>query len=470
MPELKLTLIMGDKVSENTDYRDALAINMTAVPRAILNAQGYMRCYPGITKRADVPGLDRGAFYNDRFGEHYRVSGTKLIEVDAADVVTELGTIPGLSQASMTYSFSTQMVVADGRAFLYSPTGGFAEITDIDLGTPLDVVWINGYYFFTDGENIYHTDITDETSIDPLKFATAEFMPDISLAVAKTPDNKVMVFGRYSIEYFVDAATEDFAFTRLETRAQKIGIVATHAKAEANGTHYIVGSRRDESLGVHAIGTGSSKKVSTREVDKILAQYTEAELADIRMECRTEDDISLIIIHLPNECLCFNVTVAGAFGLMPAWSLLQTGYEAGARCYRGINAVYDQNTGTWCCGDKYTNVIGCVDNTVFTQYDEQQEWYMFTPFVNMETLSINELEIETIPGFTDTDDAKVAVATTYDGINYSMEEWVMYGDPLAYNQRFKLYRLGYVDDWIGFRFRSVTKSKMAFAGITLDYG
>ena len=57
------------------------------------------------------------------------------------------------------------------------------RVTDSDLGDPIDGVWVDSYYFLTDGEYIYHTDITDETSIDPLKYATAEFMPDPSLGL-----------------------------------------------------------------------------------------------------------------------------------------------------------------------------------------------------------------------------------------------------------------------------------------------
>ena len=100
--------------------------------------------------------------------------------------------------------------------FLYDPVGGFREVVDADLGSPIDGVWIDGYYFLTDGQYIYHTDLTDEAAIDPLKFATAEFMPDLSLGVAKTQDNKVIVFGRYTIEYFTNAATPNFAFSRIK--------------------------------------------------------------------------------------------------------------------------------------------------------------------------------------------------------------------------------------------------------------
>ena len=465
----KFTLLRGDRVDGNTDYRDALPVNMYAVKKPILGADGYMICYPGLTQHATGKGVDRGGFFNDRFDKQYRVSGTKLIEINSAGAVTELGTVPGTSQAAMDYSFNTQCVVADGKMFLYDSTNGFVEVTDPDLGSPLDVVWTNGRYFLTDGEYIYHTDLNDEAAIDPLKFATAEFMPDDSVGVAKTSDNKVVVFGRYTIEYFVDAANDNFAYTRVESRAQKIGIVATHAKCEHAGNFYIVGGRREESLGVYLVGVGQSVKVSSREVDKVLAGYNESELADIRVECRTEDDTTFILIHLPNECLCFNASIAESTGVDLAWFYLRTGYEGEVK-HRAINGVFDSNIGKWVYGDKVDTCIGVLDNTVFTQYGEQQEWYLYTPLVNLETMSVDEISIETIPGHTTTEDAKVAVSITNDGYIFGNEEWVMYGDPLDYNKRFSLYRLGYVDDWVGFRMRAVTKSRMAFGLMTLIYG
>jgi len=236
MSEIALPLIKGDKVDTNVDYRDALPVNMYAVQREILGAKGYMLCFPGLTQVATAIGVDRGAVFNDRFTKHYRVSGGQLVDVDAAGVVTSLGAISGSAQCAMPFSFNTQCVITDGNMYLYDATSGFRQVTDPELGSPLDATWVNGYYFLTDGEYIYHTDISNEESIDPLKFATAEFMPDKSLAVGKTTDNKVIVFGRHSIEYFVDSANANFAFSRIETRAQKIGVVATHAKCEAGGT------------------------------------------------------------------------------------------------------------------------------------------------------------------------------------------------------------------------------------------
>jgi len=328
MPIMPVTLIKGDSHGSDVDYRDNLSINMYAVNREILGAQGYMIVYPGLTSLGTGLGIDRGGVYNERLNNHYRVSGTNLISVSSTGTRANLGTISGTKQAAMPYSFTSQAIIVDSKMWLYIPLpiSVLVEVTDADLGDPIDGVWIDGYYFLTDGEYIYHTDISSEGAIDPLKFATAEFMPDKSLGLLKTSDNKVAVFGRYTIEYFADIAQANFAFTRIESRAQKVGIVATHAKCELSGNFYITGGPKEGGVGAYKIQAGSSQKISTREVDKIIGGYTEPELADIRMETRFHNDITLILIHLPDHVLCFNESIAKTNGLVDAWSLLKSDY------------------------------------------------------------------------------------------------------------------------------------------------
>lgn len=468
MPEAQIPIIKGDKIGSETDYRDALLTNMYAVKRNVLGAQGYILSYPGLTLKGTGSGVDRGANYNERFTDQYRVSGQKLISVDENGTTTELGDIPGELQAAMPYSFNTQCIIANKRMFLYSTASGFSEVTDPDLGDPIDGIWINGYYFLTDGDFLYHTDITDESSIDPLKFATAEFMPDPSLGLAKTQDNKVMVFGRYSLEYFVDKAQENFSFARVETRAQKIGIVATHAKCESGGKWYITGGRKDEDVGVHIVGLGDSQKISSREIDKIISQYTEPELANMRMESRTESNVVFVLVHLPNETLCFNESVATSFGLDSAWSILKTD-TSGDNTYRAINGVFDARTAAWIYGDKINTNIGLLDSDVSTHYGSIVEALWHTPFLKLETSSLDQIELETIPGFTTTKDATVAFSITYDGLTYGSEWWELYGLPQKYGQRFIVRRLGYVGDWAGLKFRTASRSRMAFSSLKVTY-
>jgi hypothetical protein len=474
MPELPVTLIKGDKLSIETDYRDLLPVNMYAIKREILGAEGYLIQYPGMDQIAAGSGRDRGAVYNERFNNQYRVSGTDLVSISTGYDITVLGTIPGDKQVKLQdfYSFNTQGIIAEGKFFLYDPIDGFREVTDPDLGSPIDGVWIDGYYFMTDGEYLFHTDINDEESIDALKFATAEFMPDPSIGVAKTQDNKVLVFGRYSLEYFINDATEDFAFRRIDSRAQKIGIVATHAKCESKSNYYITGSRKNEALGVYSIGVGSAQKVSNREIDKILAKYKEYELADIRMESREENNITFVLVHLPNEVLCFNEKLATELGLEVSWSLLKYDVQ-GNIPYRSINGIFDPRRSEWIYGDKRTNVLGKLNNSRSTQYGDMVEWILYTPLVRLETFSINSFEIATIPGQTpyseDQQDVTVAISLTYNGVTYGSEYWNLYGTPYNYNTRFLVRRLGYVNEWVGFKLRGASTLRVAFGLFRLDY-
>jgi len=469
MSEAKVTLIKGDKISVETDYRDALPQNMYAIERTVLGATGYMRQYSGLVKLTDGVGADRGGVYNERFAEHYRISGEKFISVSANGVVTEIGDVPGVSQARLKdfYSFNTQGVIANNRFFLYSPLAGLNEVIDPDFVKAIDGVWIDGYYVMTDGEYLFHTEIADETAINPLDYATAEFMPDPSLGLSKTQDDKLMVWGRYSLEYFVNIANDNFAFTRLGARAQKIGIVATHAKCEMQGSFYITGGFRDSEVSIYTITLGKTTRIATKEIDKILSKYKESELSNMRMESLTENGTSFSLIHLPEETLCFNATIAFKFGFEVAWSILKSGVVKESN-YRAINGVFDARSVNWVYGDKRSGVIGILDE-VSTHYGEVAEWILYTPFINLETKSIDKIELETIPGHTEEIEAKLSFSMTHDGLTYSAEHWALYGEPGEYGQRYIRRRLGYCRNWVGFKFRGASTSKMAFAAMKITY-
>ena len=469
MPSAILNLIKGDKAGSETDYRDALSVNMHTVVKPIFGVDGYMQQSYGLRKYADGAGVGRGGVYNDRFGEMYRVSGTELESISADGTVTKLGAISGGDLVSMPYSFNTQGIVANGRFYLYDASNGFREVTDPELGNPIDAVWVDGYYFFTDGEFIYHTDITDESSIDPLKFATAEFQPDETLGVAKTQDNKVMVFGRYSIEYFANAATDDFAFQRLPTRAIKVGIVGPHCKAEMGGKWYILGNRKEEAVGVHIVTVGQSQHVSSREVEKVINEYTDSELRQAKIEAYEQENQTYVVVHLPNHVLQFNEGVASKGGIDAAWTILATG-ERSERPWRAWHLAYDPRLARWTVGDKEAPIVGTIERDEALQYGEMAEWYLFTPYTDIETASIDEVSIETVPGFTTEKDATVFLSMTYQGVTWGKEWTLQYGLPGAYSNRFIARRLGYVSDTFALRMRGVTRSRVAFSRAVIKYG
>ncbi len=458
---MQATFIKGDKHGSETDYRDYLPENTSGILRPVFNAQGYMLMQPGLTQYATGSGVDRGGIWNERFSKHLRVSGNSIIEVSSEGVVTTIGTISGSDTVSLPYSFNTQAIIASGRMYLYD-NATLTEVTDSDLGNPIDGVWVNGVYFLTDGEFIYHTDTSSESAIDPLKFATAEFMPDKSLGLAKTSDNKVAVFGRYTTEYFVDVAQDNFSFRRVDSRAHKIGIVGTHCKAEMMNKFFIMGGRKEEAVGIHTVAVGSIAKISSREVDKILKGYSEEELSSSVLEARVEDNYHYLIVHLPNRTLLYNANLGEAIGSEYSWSILKTD-TTGLSKWRAIHGVYDPRRSEWVYGDRIDSRIGYLDNTVSTHYDEIVEGSIATPLIKLESDSIDEIEIETIPGHTAFSDAKVFLSVTYDGVLYSKEITIPYGLPSNYSQNFIAYALGYVNDWFSIKLRFSSRSRMAFS-------
>lgn len=466
---IPLQLLKGDKVDDKTDYRDALPVNVSGVVRPILGASGYMLQQPGLTQYSTGSGIDRGGVWNERLGLHFRVSGTDLITVAEDGTVAVLGTIPGTGTASLPYSFNTQAVISDGRYFLYDPTNGFREVTGAAVGDPFDGVWVDGYYFFTDGEFIYHTDLNDEEVIDPLKFATSEFSPDPSLAVGLTTDNKVIVFNRYTTEYFVNQATANFAFQRLSSRSVKVGVVGPHAKCEVAGNWFVIGNEKGADVSVFQIGVGSATEIASREVIKLINQYDEDELFTAVLEERTYEEIKYLIVHLPNETLLFNFQIAAMAGKDQAWSILKTDV-AGDVTWRAKFGVFDPRRAQWVYGDKEDATIGYLDSSSALHYGEIAECIMYTPFVYLEDMSIDEMEIETIPGFTADSDATVFVSMTYNGVTWGLEYTMQYGLPGAYNQRFVARRFGYVRNWFAFKFRWASRSRMAFGLGKIHYG
>jgi len=470
VPEnVPINLLKGDKVGTETDYRDALPVNMSGVSRPMYGSKGYMLLQPGLAEYGVGAGVDRGALWNERLNEHFRVSGDKLVKVSASGVSTSVGTISGLKTASLPYSFNTQAIITDGKMWLYSPAAGLVETVDPNLGNPIDGVFIDGYYFLTDGEYIYHTDLANEASIDPLKYATNEFSPDPTLGVEKTVDNKAMVFDRYSINYFVNRANQNFAFTRSSGRTIKAGIVGTHCKAEMSGAWYIMGGRKEEAVSIHVLGVGSYTKVASREVDKIIGAYNEAELTDSIIEARVEDDISYLIVHLPNETLLFNENIAKEAGADAAWTIIKSDV-LGNKQWRGIHGVFEPRLGKWVYGDKRSNKLAILDETTALHFGEMSEWELYTPLIHLDGASIDKLEIETVPGFTVDNDATVFVSMTFDGHAYGTESTVEYGLPGEYRKRFIKRRLGYVPDFVGLKLRGASRSRMAFGRAILDYG
>lgn len=478
MPRADLTFIRGDRKSR-LDYRDNLPVNMYAVKRDINGDDGYMLSHDGLTEFADVSGLGRGGTYNERFAEHYRVSGNAFESVSVTGDVGFLGNVAGQSTASFANSFNTQCVVSGGKAYLYD-TVSLKQIVDVNIGAPIDVTWFRGIYVFTDGASLYHTNISDEFTIAPLAYSSSEFAADPIKAVKRNDQNQIVAFNRYSVEYFTFNPNVPAGGSVLQVvngKSTKIGIVGTHCVTELDGNFYILGGRKEEAPTISAFSGGQSVPVATREINKLINQYSEAELANVVLESRKEDGDLFLIVHLPNETLLYNLTIAKVVGNDFAWSYIKTGVEEDEE-WRGKHGVFDPRIGKWIYGDKQENKLAYLNQDDFCQYDEEQESILYSPIVTLESASIDRFEIDTIPGFTtkkadsvqSSGVEKVAFSMSYDGVIYGKEYWNTISKEGDYNTRYIARRIGYIREFFNFKFRFVSKEKMAFSKLVIDYG
>ena len=463
---MKVPLIKGDSVDSSVDYRDSLPVNMYAVNKSIFNSSGYMTNFFGLSEFTSGAGIDRGSIWvsAEGFEGHYRVSGNSLLSISSEGKVSNLGVIPGFGQVSMDYSFNNLAIVSNGKLYYYNRNKGLRLIKDPDIGSPIDLVWVDGYFFLTDGKDIYHSDILDEEQFLPLDFGNAQFIPDSSRGLGKNEDNEVVVFGEFSTEYFVNVGTENFAFRRITQKAQKIGLIGTHAKTELEGVFYTLARRKETAPSFHIISLGNEKSISTREIDKVLSDYNPDELSRVTVDSMVIDNSRFIVFHLPKNTFLFNASIAKTQGNENSWSILKSGDDV----FRAKNPILDPRNGKWVVGDSKSYDIGVFNKDVFSQYGEAQNWYLFTPFLKLETLSINKFEIETIPGIAPDNDAKVFLSQTTDGRFYT-QEWVeLYGDNHNYQQRFYIRNLGYCRNWVSYRLRGLAKCKMSFCNLDIE--
>lgn len=461
MGELTIPIIGGDQVLSNADYADAIPINMIAVIRDVKGNPGYLISHDGLTQTHTGQGIDRGALFNERWSRSFRVSGEKLIEIVGASVVV-IGDIPGADRVRMAYGFNSMMIVDSGSTYRYDGTT-LTLMTDPDFGAPIDVIWLDQYYLFTDGENLYHTDIGDETSINPLKFATSELSPDKTKAVGRTQDNLLFVPNRYTSEYFVDQANENFAFTRINQKAVNSGVVSTGGWIEIGGRVYMLGGAKGEPVTFKLLGAGQAETAATDYIEGIINSYSESELSTAYLEGRSRARDQLVYVQLPNHTLLYNVFVANKFGPQYAWSELRSGEDA----WRACNGVYDTNLGQWIYGDKLGTTIGKLDDALASHYGASVTSQFQTALIPMESVSVSEIELNVVSGYGE--DTALFVSTTQNG-SYHGAEWTKYiAMALMYNYRYIVRRVGYVRKQIGFKFRSLNKAKINVSGLKVTH-
>lgn len=455
---MQIPILNGIYTDATADFRTSYPVNLVPVPKEQGISQGYLKTAAGLTAFVTGPGLDRGGFVWN--GVHYRVSGTRLISISEAGVVTDLGEIPGAGRCVFDRSFD-RLAISNGSSLFYLKDKVLTQVTDADLGVVKDHLWVDGYFMTTDGANIVVTELNDPASVNPLKYGSSEASPDPVVGLCR-PVDEVYVLNRYTIEVFSNVGGSNFPFAPVSGATIPKGAVGRDAKCLFAGSIAFVGGGENEPPGVHLVTTGAALPLSTREIDIELEALSEAELSAVVLEARTYRQHQALYLHLPDKTAVYDLGASKVVG-EPVWYYLSSGSALGR--YRAWNFSFCY--GKWICGDKEGNQIGIVDETVATQYGDEAGWQFDTALIHNEGRGAIfwELELCALTGRSPslTKNPTVYHSYTHDGMTWSDEKPAKLGASGMTQQRVVWYGLGAMDDWRGLRFRGVTDAPVAFA-------
>jgi hypothetical protein len=448
------------------DFRTSYPRNLMPVPKEQGISKGYLRPAEGIETFGTGPGVDRGAINWN--GITYRVMGYDLVRINDDGTVTTLAVVAGSGQVTLDYSFDSLIIASGGNLYYWDTV--LTQVTDPDLGTVVDALFIDGYTMTTDGTSLIVNDLNDRTSINPLKYGSAETDPDPIKRLLKLREEAHAV-GRYTIEQYNNIGGNLFPFERNNGALMTRGAIGTHcACLFTMGEDEVIafmGGGRNEPPAVWVGANSVTSKISTREIDTILQGYTETELSQALLETRCDKTHQLLYVHLPNETWVYDAAASAALQ-EPVWFQL-TSSVVGLGQYRARNFVwcYDK----WLCGDPTSTALGQLVDTVSTHYGQTIGWDFGTTILYNGGFGaiLHQIELVALPGRVALGaDPVVWTSFSLDGETWSQERPCSAGKQGDRLRRLTWLQNGAMQNWRIERFRGTSDAHIAFARLEIQ--
>lgn len=454
---MQIPVLNGIYTDGASDFRTSYPRNLIPVPKQQGISSGYLRPADGIIPHSSGPGITRGGINWN--GKLYRAMGTKFVRIDENSTITILGDVSGSGKVSFDYSFDRLAIASNKNLFYYDGTN-LTPVTDPDLGSVIDVIWVDGYFMTTDGEYIIVTELNDPFSVNPIKYGSSEADPDPILAIVKIR-NEPYVLNRYTIEVFDNIGGSGFPFQRIDGAQIQRGTVGTHACCVFLDSITFVGGGRNEPIAVWLGANGGSSKISSREVDQILDQYTEAQLSNVKIEARIDKGHQFLYVHLPDQTIVYDATASQTLG-QQVWFSLSSGF--GITQYRGQDLVRCYNK--WWVGDPQTSQHGYLSNSVSTHWGEMLEWEFGTMIAYNDGRGaiFHELELVCLSGrVTLGDDPRIMTQYSLDGETWSMPRYIKSGKQGYRAKRLVWLSQGSMRHWRVQRFKGTSDAHLSIA-------
>jgi hypothetical protein len=456
---MQIPIINGIYSDRNADFRTAYPRNLIPVPKQNGISQGYLRPADGIELFAMGGGVDRGGINWN--GVCYRVMGDQFCYVTANGTLSVIDVIANDGeQVFFDYSFDRLAIVSAGQMF-YSTGGALQKVLDVDLGQPRSVVFVDGYFMTNDAFNLVVTDLADPTSINVLKYGSAEADPDQIMRVLKLRNEPVAV-GRHSIEFYTNTGGNLFPFQRIAGAMVARGSIGRAAACVFQDAIAFVGGGRNEPPAVWMGVNGQSSKISTREIDQILQSYTSEKLAKTLVETRIDSSHNMLLIHLPNQTLVYDAAASQQME-QAIWFTLDSGLlEPSAYRLRNLVWCYDK----WIGGDQTSNNLGVYTNKTSSHFGGVIQWDFSTAIVYNEGRGavFHEIELVALSGRAEFGkDPVIWTSYSTDGETWSQERAKNIGKSGERNTRISWLQQGHMRNLRVQKFRGTSDAFISFA-------
>ena len=453
---MQIPILSGVFTDNSPDIRTSYPVNLVPVPKASGVSEDYLRPADGLVAQGTGPGIDRGGINWN--GVLYRVMGSKLVSISSTNVVTVLGDVgDDGEQVTLDYSFDLLGIASNGNLFFWNPaTSTLTQNTDPDLGTVLDIVWVDGYWMTTDGEFLVVTDLGNPLSVDPFRYGSSEVDPDPVKALLKVR-NEVYALNRHTIEAFDNVGGSGFPFQLITGAQIEKGTVGTHACCVFLESIAFLGGGFNEAPGIYLGANATTTKISTQEVDEILALFSESQLAQCKLEARNDRTHLHLYVHLPDRTLVFDAAASEATKQQIWFTLTST--TVGFQRYKAQNWVwcYDK----WLAADPTSTTFGYATDTISTHWGNDVRWEFGTLMVYNQGKGavVHELELVALTGNVSLgSNPQISTSYSLDGRSWGQDRWITVGTTGNTHKRLVWWRQGFMRRFRMQRFRGTSQA------------
>ena len=272
--------------------------------------------------------------------------------------------------------------------------------------------------------------------------------------------NEVHVVSRHMIDVFKNIGGDLFPFQREQSAHMSKGAIGAKCACVLNDVLAFLGSGRNEAPGVYLGRNAQTAKISTREIDNLLLEYTEAELATVEMEAIIDRGSQFLYVHLPDRTLVYDST-ASEVNKSPVWCVLTSSLlDFSQYLARHIVRVVD----SWIVGHPTTSAIG-----IWTPDDSQHwatdvRWEFSTPMLRAggKGAIMHSLELVALTGTAPSTVTAPAVYTSYsvDGRTWSQSKAIASGARGDRTKRLVWWQQGMWRNWRIQKFNGDSSSRL----------